>query len=82
MAKEIGYSSYECDCGHRSHFGISTIRELKAESMKKVVHLYDSEPEEHTIIFHKGRMVDIRCPKKQRNSGIKRTARKRAKRSD
>ena len=81
MPKEIGYSSYECDCGHQSHFGISTIWEIKAKSMKKTVHLYDSEPEEHTIVFHKGRMVDILCPKQEQKSSIRRAAKKRAERS-
>ena len=64
MPKEIDYSSYECDWGHQSHFMISTIWEVKAKSMKKTVHLYDSEPEEHTIVFYKGRMADILCPRK------------------
>lgn len=81
MPKEIGISDYECDCGHQSHFGISTIWEVKAKSMKKTVHLYDSEPEEHTIVFRKGRMVEILCPKQEQKSSSKRTARTRARRS-
>jgi hypothetical protein len=81
MPKEIDYSSYECDCGHQSHFFENTIREIKAASMRKKVHLADSEREEHTIVFHKGRMVDILCPKQEQKSSISQTAKKRAERS-
>ena len=63
MPKEIYPSSYECDCGHQSHFCENTIREIKAMSRKKRVRLGDSEPDEHYIIFYKGEMVDIICPK-------------------
>jgi hypothetical protein len=40
----------------------STVREIKALSHKKVVYLGDSAPDEHTIVFHKGEMIDIICP--------------------
>ena len=63
MPKEIFPSSYECDCGHQSHFFENTIREMKAMSHNKKVYLGDSEPDEHTIVFYKGKMVDIICPK-------------------
>ena len=53
MSKKLFPSSYECDCGHQSHFFESTIKEMKATSMKKKVHLGDSEEAEHTIVFHK-----------------------------
>ena len=46
MPKEIFPSSYECDCGHQSHFSENTIREIKAMSRKKKVRLGDSEPDE------------------------------------
>ena len=62
MPEEIFPSSYLCDCGHQSHFFENTIREIKAMSHNKVVRLGDSEPDEHTIVFHKGEMVDIICP--------------------
>ena len=42
MPKEIYPSSYECDCGHQSHFCENTIREIKAMSRKKKVRLGDS----------------------------------------
>jgi len=32
-------------------------------SFKKRIYLSDSEQEEHTIVFYKGKMVDIICPK-------------------
>jgi hypothetical protein len=35
MPKEIFPSSYECDCGHQSHFFENTIKEAKALSHKK-----------------------------------------------
>ena len=62
MSKEIYPSSYECDCGHQSHFSENTVREAKAISHRKKVYLGDSEPDEHTIVFYKGEMVEILCP--------------------
>ena len=64
MVREIIPSSYECVCGHQSHFFENTIREMKKMSFKKRVKLGDSGGEsEHWIIFEEGRMVDIICPK-------------------
>jgi hypothetical protein len=63
MPKELFPSSYECDCGHQSHFSENTVREMKAMSHKKRVRLGDGAPDGHVIVFHKGRMVDIICPK-------------------
>ena len=63
MAREIFPSSFECDCGHRSHFFENTIREIKRLSTKKRQYLLDSEAEEHTIVFYQGQMVEIICPK-------------------
>ena len=63
MPEEIFPSSYQCDCGHQSHFFENTIREAKAMSQKRTVRLGDSEAEEHTIVFEHGRMVNILCPK-------------------
>ena len=65
MPKEIFPSSYEDDCGHQSHFFENTIREIKALSFKKKVRLGDSDIDEHIIVFHKGRMIDILCPKQK-----------------
>jgi len=66
MPKEIFPSSYVCDCGHQSDFFENTIREIKNMSRKKKVYLGDSEPDEHIIVFYKGEMVDVICPKQQR----------------
>ena len=41
MPKEIFPSSYECDCGHQSHFSENTIRGIKAMSRRKKVRLGD-----------------------------------------
>jgi hypothetical protein len=62
MPKEIFPSSYVCDCGHQSDFFENTIRESKKRSQKKKVYLGDTA---HTIIFYKGEMVDVICPKQQ-----------------
>src|SRR4030095_7844657 len=63
MPKEIFPSSFECDCGHQSDFFENTVRELKAMSQKKKVYLRDAAPEEHTIVFYRGKLVEIQCPK-------------------
>jgi AbrB family looped-hinge helix DNA binding protein len=62
MSKELFPSSYLCDCGHQSDFFENTIREAKAQSHRRMIHLGDSAPNEHTIVFYKGRMIDILCP--------------------
>ena len=63
MPKEIDFPSYECDCGHQSHFFANTIKEAKAMSQSHTVRLGDSEADEHTIVFQHGKMVEILCPK-------------------
>src|SRR5262245_40101902 len=68
MPQELFPSSYLCDCGHRSDFFENTIREAKRESQKKIVYLVDSEPEEHTIVFARGELIDILCPKQHPNA--------------
>jgi hypothetical protein len=74
MPKEIFPSSFECDCGHQSDFFENTIRDMKAMSQKKKVYLADSAPEEHTIVFYKGKMVEIQCPKQPQNPETKHSA--------
>jgi hypothetical protein len=32
-------------------------------SQKKKVYLADSAPEEHTIVFYRGKLLEIQCPK-------------------
>jgi len=63
MPKEIFPSSYECDCGRRLDFSEDTVRELKARSHKKKVYLGDSATDTHAVVFYKGEMIDIICPK-------------------
>ena len=62
MPREIFPSSYECDCGHMSHFCENTISEMKLDSMKGRVGIGDSEKAEHIVFFHHGEMVAIQCP--------------------
>ncbi len=65
MPKTIFPSSYECDCGHESHFFENTVREMKRMSHNKEVRLGDATLEEHIIVFHRGKMVKILCPKRK-----------------
>jgi hypothetical protein len=74
MPKEIFPSSFECDCGHQSDFFENTVREMKAMSQKKKVYLADSAPEEHTIVFYRGKMVEIQCPKQPQSYETKQSA--------
>ena len=62
MPKGIFPSSCLCDGGHQSDFFENTIREVKAMSHRRRIHLEDSEPDEHTIVFYKGEMVEVICP--------------------
>jgi len=74
MPKEIFPSSFECDCGHLSDFFENTVREIKAMSLKKKVYLADSAPEEHTIVFYRGKMVQIQCSKQSQSPETKQSA--------
>jgi len=80
VPKEIDFSSYECDCGHQSHFFANTIKEAKAMSQKRTVRLGDSEADEHIIVFHHGSMVEIHCPKADSPHQSRRKAKKAARR--
>ena len=74
MSKEIFPSSFECDCGHQSDFFENTVRDMKAMSQKKKVYLADAAPEEHTIVFYRGKMVEIQCPKQPPSRETKQSA--------
>src|SRR5215468_5346847 len=76
MPKEIFPSSFECDCGHQSDFFENTIREAKAMSQKKKVYLADSAPEEHTIVFYRGKVVAIQCPQQPQSRETRKSASK------
>ena len=66
MPRELYPSSYECDCGHQSHFFENTIWEAQTKSRKREIHLGDSEVDEHTIIFFKGEVFSLICPARGR----------------
>jgi len=65
MAQRMVPSSFECDCGHQSHFGDSTVREMEEDSRRrqKRMLLLDSELEEHAIEFEEGQATTVICPK-------------------
>jgi hypothetical protein len=65
MARSWNFSSFECDCGHQSHFCIGTVRECEEYSVRrrKPMELLDSEAEEHSVLFENGRAVAMICPK-------------------
>ena len=65
VATQLIPSSFECDCGHQSHFCVSTVMEMERDSdrRRKVIHLLDSEKEEHAIEFSNGRATAVICPK-------------------
>jgi hypothetical protein len=77
MPKEIFPSSFECDCGHQSDFAERIVRDMRAMSQKKKVYLADAAPEEHTIVFHRGKLVEIQCPKQPQSHETKRSHTKR-----
>src|SRR6266571_6921505 len=74
MPKEIFPSSFACDCGHQSDFFENTVRDMKAMSQKKKVYLADAASEEHTIVFYRGKMVEIQCPKQPQGRDTKHSA--------
>jgi len=65
MAQRIVPSSFKCDCGHQSHFGVGTVWDMEAESRRrhKRMLLLDSEAEEHAIEFEEGEATTVICPK-------------------
>jgi hypothetical protein len=65
MARLVVPSSFECDCGHQSHFCEGTVRDMEADSgrRRKPMLLLDSEAEEHAIEFEGGVATADICPK-------------------
>ena len=65
MARHIIPSSFECDCGHQSHFFEGTVRDMETASRRrhKPMLLLDSEAEEHAVEFEEGRATAVICPK-------------------
>jgi hypothetical protein len=68
MARSMVPSSFECDCGHQSHFCEGTVRDMEADSRRrhKRMLLLDSEAEEHAIEFEGGVATAVICPKQGR----------------
>ena len=64
MAHRIIPSSFERDCGHQTHFGESSIREMEEESRreKRPIKIIDSEDDRHAIEFFKGEGTIVICP--------------------
>jgi hypothetical protein len=64
MARWLYPSSFECDCGHESHFFERTVRGMGAMSQRrrKAVLLGDAEDKEHTIEFENGEPTTVLCP--------------------
>ena len=69
MAKHLFPSSFECDCGHQSHFFENTVHEMQAASRRrrKPLQLLDSAREEHAIEFSNGQATAVICPKSGRH---------------
>jgi repressor LexA len=63
MPKEIYPSSYACDCGHQLRFFENTILLMRQLSYRKRSGIGEGD-DRHAVIFHKGRMVAIFCPKR------------------
>jgi hypothetical protein len=65
MALFLFPSSFECDCGHQSHFLTNTVGEMEMQSKRrrKPMPLLDSEKEEHEVVFENGRATAVICPK-------------------
>lgn len=61
MPQEIFPSSYVCDCGYRCEFSESTVKEVKAASMKRRQELI-ADDGLHGVTFDKGEMVSLYCP--------------------
>jgi len=61
MAVQLIPSSFRCDCGHESHFSEGTIMGMEKISRKKKQSLGDDD--DHLIIFHKEKAIEIICPK-------------------
>jgi hypothetical protein len=62
MPQEIYPSLYVCDCGYRCDFSENTVREIKAASMKRRQALI-ADDGQHEVIFDRGSMVAVRCPR-------------------
>jgi hypothetical protein len=68
MPKEIGPSSYECDCGYVAQFSENAVRDLKQRSLTKRQWLSEGgEADRHIVVFEGGRMTMMLCPREGRH---------------
>ena len=68
MPKEIGPSSYECDCGYVAQFSENAVRDLKQRSLTKRQWLSEGgEADRHIVVFEGGRMTTMLCPRQGRH---------------
>ena len=70
MQKEIYPSSYVCDCGYQCDFSESTVREVKAASMKRKQELI-ADDGLHGVILDRGEIVAMYCPRKSKEPKVK-----------
>ena len=63
MAKTIFPSSYECNCGHESHFFEGTIWDMQKMSRNNKKEVVLADDNDHKIIFKGGVAVAVVCPK-------------------
>ncbi len=70
MPAEIDPSSFRCDCGYRSDHFVNTITELKKKSLRRPQRL-DFDDDAHSIVFEKGRMTAMWCPKAGKDLPVK-----------
>jgi repressor LexA len=62
MPKEIGPSSYECDCGYVAQFSENAVRDLKQRSLMKRQWLSEGgEAGRHIVVFEGGKMTMMLC---------------------
>ncbi len=64
MPKEIFFSSYRCDGGHRIDFSENTVSEVKQKSKRKrqwLIETCDDPSAQHVGVFEGGEMVDLLC---------------------
>ena len=65
MGRGLIPSSFECDCGHRVHFGVRTVQDMAADSKRrgKPQVIVDSDDDQHRVEFRAGEASAVICPK-------------------
>jgi hypothetical protein len=70
MPKEIYPSSYICDCGYQCDFSESTVKEVRAASMKRRQELI-ADDGQHGVTLDHGKMVSLYCPRECKEFKVK-----------